>query len=133
MESMNSTPGTPGGLPGGYGHPMGPGFGKTLGDMKFMGWVGLIYGILNCLSVIGAVVGVPIIIAAHRFIESVNHLDNYRRQPDEAALRAGFDEMGRSFRLMKILTIIQIFLSLGYFAFLFLLGGLGIVSELASM
>jgi phosphate/sulfate permease len=110
---------------------MGLGFGKTLADMRFIGWVGLIWGILTCLSIVGAIVGVPLIIACHRFIEGVNRFENYRRQRTETELKEGFAELGRSFRVLKILTIIYIVFIVGYIAFLFLLGGLGIMSELA--
>ena len=33
-------------------HPLGLGFDRTLGDMRFMGWISLIYGILICLSIV---------------------------------------------------------------------------------
>ena len=114
-----------------FDHPMGSGFGQTLGDMRFMGWVSMIYGILTCLSIVGALVGVPMIIAAHRFIEAINRFEIYRRDRSEAELRTGFHELGRSFRIMKILVIIHIVLTVGYIFFLFFLGGIGILSGLA--
>ena len=114
-----------------FDHPMGPAFGQTLGDMRFMGWVGLIHGILTCLSIVGALIGVPMIIAAHRFIEGVNRFDMYRQDGSEAELRTGFYELGRGFRIMKILVVIHIVLTVGYICFLFFLGGIGILSELA--
>ncbi len=58
MEYSGSAPDAQPGLEAGFSHPMGPGFGKTLSDMRFMGWVGMVYGIVTCLSIIGAVVGV---------------------------------------------------------------------------
>jgi len=130
---MNSTPGAQPGLPADFSHPMGPGFGKTLTDMRFIGWVGMVYGILTCLSIAGAIVGVPLIIAAHRFNEGLNRFENYRHDRSEAELKAGFTELGRSFLVMKILAIIYIVLTMGSLAFVFLLGGLGIMSELANM
>jgi hypothetical protein len=48
----------------------------------------------------------------------------------EDELAAGFYELGRSFRILKILTIIYLVLTLGYLVFLFLLGGLGILAGL---
>jgi len=113
-------------------HPMGPTFGNTLRDMRFMGWVGLIYGIMTCLSIVGAAIGVPMIIASHRFIEGVNRFENYRRDQSVEELKAGFGDIGRSFRYLKVLIIIYIVLTVGSLAFMFLLGGLGIMSELAS-
>ncbi len=115
----------------GPAHPMGPAFGTTLADMRFMGWVTLIYGVLTCLTIIGAVVGVPMIIAAHRFIEGVNRFELYRQDRTEAELRTGFHELGRSFRILKILTIIYLVLMVLYLVFLFFLGGLGLLAGLA--
>ena len=111
-------------------HPMGLGFERTLGDMRFMGWISLIYGILTCLSIVGAVLGVPLIIASHRFIEGVNRFDVFRQTGTQDQLQAGFYELGRSFRVLKILTIIYLVLIILYLAFLFLMGGLGILAGL---
>lgn len=108
-------------------HPMGLGFERTLRDMRFMGWISLIYGILTCLSIVGAVLGVPLIIASHRFIEGVNRFDLFRQSGTQDELQAGFYELGRSFRILKILTIIFLVLTVLYLAFLFLMGGLGLL------
>ncbi len=132
MENREATPGVESAPASDYAHPMGAGFGQTLGDMRFMGWVGMVYGILTCLSIVGAIVGVPLIIASHRFIEGINRFENYRQNRTEAELQAGFAELGRSFRILKILTVIYLVLIMGYIAFLFLLGGLGIMSEIFS-
>lgn len=111
--------------------PLGLGFERTLGDMRFMGWISMIYGILTCLSILGAILGVPLIIASHRFIEGVNRFQLFRETGTEGELAAGFYELGRSFRIMKILTIIYLVLILANLAFLFLMGGLGILAGLA--
>ncbi len=127
MEYSGSVPNAQPGLEADFSHPMGPGFGKTLSNMRFVGWVGMVYGILTCLSIVGAIVGVPLIIASHRFIEGLNRFENYRHDRSEAELKEGFREMGRSFQILKILTIIYIVLTVGYIATLFLVGGLGIL------
>jgi len=111
-------------------HPMGLGFEGTLKDMRFIGWVSLIYGILTCLSIVGAIVGVPLIIASHRFIEGINRFDLFRQTGTEDELQAGFYELGRSFRILKILTIIYLVLILLWFAFMFLMGGLSLMAGL---
>jgi len=127
MEYSGSAPNAQPGPEADFSHPMGPGFGKTLSNMRFVGWVGMVYGILTCLSIVGAIVGVPLIIASHRFIEGLNRFENYRHDRSESELKAGFQEMGRSFQVLKILTIIYIVLTVGYIATLFLVGGLGIL------
>ena len=79
----NTAPETPG------VHSMGLGFEGTLKDMRFIGWVSMIYGILTCLSIAGAIVGVPLIIASHRFIEGINRFDLSRL--DKVLLARGFE------------------------------------------
>jgi hypothetical protein len=111
-------------------HPLGLGFERTLSDMRFMGWISMIYGILTCLSILGAVLGVPLIIASHRFIEGVNRFELFRQKGTEDELAAGFYELGRSFRILKILVIIFLVLTIGQLVFLFLMGGLGILAGL---
>ena len=125
MEDMTNTAAGVAGI-----HPMGLGFEGTLKDMRFIGWVSMIYGILTCLSIVGAVVGVPLIIASHRFIEGINRFDLFRQTGTEDELQAGFYELGRSFRILKILTIIYLVLILLWFAFMFLMGGLSLMASL---
>jgi len=108
-------------------HPMGLGFERTLKDMRFMGWISMIYGILTCLSILGAVLGVPLIIASHRFIEGVNRFELFRQSGTQDELQAGFYELGRSFRILKILVVIFLVLIILNLAFLFLMGGLGLL------
>ena len=109
---------------------MGLGFERTLKDMRFIGWVGLIYGILTCLSIVGAVLGVPLIIASDRFIRGINRFDLFRQTGAETELQSGFYELGRSFHILKILVIICLVLTVMYLAFLFLMGGLGLLAGL---
>ena len=125
MDDMTNTAAGTAGV-----HPMGLGFEGTLKDMRFIGWVSMIYGILTCLSIVGAVVGVPLIIASHRFIEGINRFDLFRQTGTEDELQAGFYELGRSFRILKILTIIYLVLILLWFAFMFLMGGLSLMASL---
>ncbi len=111
---------------------MGLSFGKTLSDMRFIGLVGMVYGVMTCLSLVGAVVGVPIIIAANRFLESIKILQEYRVHGRQGDLSTAFHEMGRSFRLMKIIVLISIGLTVLYFMLIFMFGGLALLSELGS-
>lgn len=116
----------------GLGHGLGVTFGKTLGDMKFMGMAGMIYGILTCLSVVGAILGVPIIIASNRFLEAVKILEQYRQSNRPEDMASAFQELGRSYRLMKIVVMITIGMTALYFVFVFLFGGFTILSSLAN-
>ncbi len=128
MDEMNPQGyATSGGVP-----DMGLGFGKTLSDMRFMGLAGMIYGVLTCLSIVGALVGVPMVIASNRFLESIKLLEEYRVGGRQGDLATAFHEMGRSFRLMKIIVIISLVLMVMQFVFMFLFGGLALLSGLAS-
>ena len=115
----------------GQGHNMGPTFGKTLGNMKFMGIVGMVYGVMTCLSLVGAVLGVPIIIASNRFLEAIKILEEYRHSNRPEDMASAFHELGRSFRLMKIVVMITIGMTVLYFIFMFVFGGLALLAGLA--
>ncbi len=117
--------------PGGWNHPMGPGFGRTLADMRFMGWVTMVYGILTCLTIVGMIVGIPVIVAANRFLAGVKRFEAYGVSASAEELKAGFHELGGSFRLLKIITIIYLVLTALYLVFMFLMGGLSLLAGLA--
>ncbi len=116
----------------GQGHGMGVTFGKTLGDMKFMGVAGMVYGILTCLSIVGAIMGIPIIIASNRFLEAIKIFEQYRISNRPEDLASAFQELGRSFRLLKIVVMISLGLTVLYFMGVFLFGGLTMLSSLAN-
>jgi Family of unknown function (DUF5362) len=116
----------------GSGHGMGPTFPSTLSNMKFMGVAGLVYGIMTCLSVLGAILGIPLIIASNRILESVKILEEYRVSGLQEDMALGIHELGRSFRLMKIVVLISLALIVLNFLFIFLFGGLALLSGLAN-
>ncbi|MDX2475387.1 MAG: DUF5362 family protein [Candidatus Krumholzibacteria bacterium] len=132
MENMEMGPAAPEPHVSAFDHPMGPGFADTLGHMRFMGWMGMVYGIITCLSIVGAIVGIPLILASNRFLGGIKRFENYRHDCSEAELKAGFADLGSSFRTMKILSIIYIALIICYIGLLFMLGGIGLLSELGN-
>ena len=131
LSGGNQFQGNPDFARSGEGHGMGVTFGKTLGDMKFMGVVGMVYGILTCLSVVGAIMGVPIIIASNRFLEAVKILEQYRLSNRPEDMASAFQELGRSFRLLKIVVMITLGMTVLYFIGLILFGGIAMLSSLA--
>lgn len=112
-------------------HGMGLGFARTLGDMKFVGVAAMIYGFFNCLSLAGAVMGIPIIIASNRFLEAVKILQRYRQSGQQDDLSRAFQEMGRSFRLLKTVVLITIAMSVLAFVVMFFFGGVALLAGLA--
>jgi hypothetical protein len=63
-------------------------------------------------------------------IEGTKLFDLFRGTGTQDELAAGFYELGRSFRILKILVIIYLVLMVGTLAFVFLLGGLGVLAGL---
>lgn len=103
-------------------------------NMKFVGIFSIISGIVNCLTCIGAIFGIPIIFAGIRireaadtFVQMANsrNYDNYR-------LQQAFEKTSRFFFIHKIIIIISLIFVLLYIVgiiFFFLLGGLASLSK----
>ena len=131
MDNMDMDPGA--GLPpvADTDHPMGMGFADTLSSMRFVGWMGMIYGIISCLSIASAIVGIPLIIASNRFLGGIKRFESYRHNQSEFELRAGFEDLGSSFKTIKILSIVFIVLMISYIGLMIALGGIGLLAGLA--
>ncbi len=85
-------------------------FEKMTNDMRFVGMFAIIYGALTCLSIIGALIGVPIIFVGLRMREAADQFSTFRITNNAASMRAGFELQGRFFHILKILIIVQIVL-----------------------
>lgn len=85
-------------------------FEKMTSDMKFVGMFTIIYGALTCISIIGALIGVPTIFIGLRMREAADQFSNFRVTNSAASMRAGFELQGRFFHILKILVIVQIVL-----------------------
>lgn len=85
-------------------------FEKMTNDMRFVGMFAIVYGALTCLSIIGALIGVPIIFIGLRMREAADQFSTFRITNNAASMRAGFEFQGKFFRILKILIIIQIVL-----------------------
>ncbi len=97
-------------------------FGQMTKDMRFVGLFIIIYGALNCLSIIGAIVGIPYIMIGLRMRESADQFDLFKTTSDARAMRYGFELQGKYFRILKILIIISLVLMvLGFIIFLVVL------------
>jgi len=79
-------------------------------DMRFVGMFTIIYGAINCLTIIGAIIGVPMIFIGIRIREAADQFLIFRTTNNAAALRLGFESQGKYFRIVKILIIIQLVL-----------------------
>ncbi|RPI66205.1 MAG: hypothetical protein EHM47_17215 [Ignavibacteriales bacterium] len=87
---------------------------KMIGDMNFVGIFYIITGALYCLSIIGAVVGIPIIISGLRVRESANQFQAYLTTNDTMALEQAIERQSRFFFIQKVLMIITLVLFVLY-------------------
>jgi len=83
---------------------------KMTNDMKFVGLFTIIYGALSCISIIGAIIGVPLIIAGLRLRESADAFVAYLSAKEENTLIKGFDLQGKFFFIHKVIIIITLIL-----------------------
>jgi len=79
-------------------------------DMRFVGMFTIIYGAINCLTIIGALIGAPMIFIGMRIREAADQFLIFKTTNSTAALRFGFELQGKYFRTVKILIIIQLVL-----------------------
>lgn len=93
-------------------------FDKMTSDMRFVGLFTIIYGVLTCLTIIGAIIGIPTIIIGLRIREAADHFSTYKMTNNAASLRQGFEIQGKYFRLIKILIIIGLVFTLLYIIFI---------------
>ena len=103
---------------------------KMTGDMKFVGIMYIIMGAFYCLSIIGAIFGVPLIICGVRLRESADAYLNFMTSEDQAALHYGFERQGRYFFIQKVLFIVGLVLFCLYIFAIFIAILVGALSHM---
>jgi|ERR671936_625989 hypothetical protein len=81
---------------------------KMISDMKFVGMFQIVYGALACLSIVGALVGIPMLMSGLRLRDSADAYTNYQTTPDPNWLQRAFQHQSGFFNLQKIVAIITI-------------------------
>ncbi len=89
-------------------------FNKMTKDMKVVGTFLIIFGALYCLTIIGALVGVPLIISGIRLRDSADEFKIFQGTNDSSALRKGFELQSTYFKIHKILYIVGIVFTVLY-------------------
>ena len=84
------------------------GISKLTKDMSFVGMFTIIYGVLNCLTIIGAVIGIPLIFMGLRLRESATNFDVYKNSGDKLAFQNSINKLYKYFNIQKILIIISL-------------------------
>ncbi len=93
-------------------------FDKMIKDMRFVGFFIIIYGVVNCLTIIGALIGVPLIFAGMRMRESADQFSYFRKTNNAATMRSGFELQSRYFNIFRILIIVGLILTALYIIFI---------------
>jgi hypothetical protein len=81
-------------------------------NMKFVGIWNIIIGVINCLTCIGALVGVPIIFAGLRLRQSAESFATFSQSgmTDQNSLLTALEKQSRFFFIFKVLIIVGIIL-----------------------
>jgi Family of unknown function (DUF5362) len=96
--------------------------GKMAGGMQFLGIFYIIIGALECLSIVGAIIGIPSIISGLRLRESADSFKGYLNTGDSIMLENALERESRFFFIQKVLLIVSIVIFVLYIAFLIIFG-----------
>lgn len=86
--------------------------------MRFVGMFFIVYGGLACITIIGALIGIPYIIAGLRLRESADSYTGYAHNSDARQLLVAFEKQSSFFFIMKVLLIIALVIMALYFLFI---------------
>ena len=104
---------------------------KMTGDMNFVGIFYIVIGAIECLTIIGAIVGIPLIICGLRLRESADSFKGYLASGDSFMLERALERESRFFFIQKVLMIITIAFFVLYIIF-FIVFGLSMISQFQS-
>ena len=83
---------------------------KMIRDMKIVGWYFVITGALSCLSIVGAIVGVPYIIAGLRLKDSAAEFRGWLSHEPGALFRA-LQRQQQYFFIMMVVLVVSLVLT----------------------
>lgn len=97
--------------------------------MRIIGIVLIVLGALYCITIIGALVGIPFIFMGLYLHQAAGHFENgFRGYTDQ--LHEGADKLARSLQIAGVLTLIGIVLMVLYFAVLILAIAVGAIGAM---
>jgi hypothetical protein len=79
---------------------------KLINEMRSVGTVSLLFGGLQCLSIVGAVIGIPLIISGLRLRESADKMEGYINSNDQKMFEDALVKQTSFFFIQKILFIV---------------------------
>jgi Family of unknown function (DUF5362) len=98
-------------------------------DMRLVGIFSIVCGALNCLTCIGALIGVPLIFAGMRLRESAEAFLNYSNTKDSSQLDTAIERQSRYFFIQKIFIIAALVIIVLEFIFLIILFSSGLFRQ----
>lgn len=81
---------------------------KLTSDMRFVGIFFIIAGALYSITIIGAILGIPLIISGLRLRESSDSFSSYMLSGDNNMLERALEKQSRFFFIQKIFIIITL-------------------------
>jgi hypothetical protein len=81
---------------------------KLSSDMRFVGIFFIIVGVLYSITIIGAILGIPLIISGLRLRESSDSFTSYMLSGDNNMLERALERQSRFFFIQKIFIIITL-------------------------
>ncbi|MFI5253407.1 MAG: DUF5362 family protein [Bacteroidota bacterium] len=95
---------------------------KLCNDMKFVGLITIIFGGLYCLTIFGALIGVPLLIGGIRLRESADSFMYFLTTKDLRMLENALERQSRYFFIQKVILIIGIVVLILYVMFIIAFG-----------
>ena len=89
---------------------------KMSGDMKFLGIFTIVIGSISCLTIVGAVIGTPYIVAGMRLKESAEMFRNYLEFNSQEFIEKALEKESRYFFIQKVIAIVTIIIMIIYLA-----------------
>ena len=86
--------------------------------MKFVGLLAMIGGVFYCLTIIGAIIGIPYYIMGKRLRESAEAFEGYNASSSANDLMTAIDKQTRAFFILYILAIVGLVILAIYFVVL---------------
>lgn len=103
------------------GNLANPRLSELANNMKWVGYGYIVMGVISCLSIIGAITGIPMLISGLRAKDSAEKLDEYIASDNPGSYELFFNDLAQHFKMIKIYFIITIILTLigilGYILF----------------
>lgn len=91
---------------------------RLTGNMRFIGIYYMIAGVLCSLTIIGAILGIPMFIAGSRMRDSAENLKLYNENKSDETLNRALNLQNSSFFIYKIMIIVSLAFFVIYIIFL---------------